>query len=54
MVELTLLPQPAWADSEKDLRDAEGGLLRDHRNSNLSNCAIANSFSGCICKLGYC
>ncbi|MBD2305336.1 TonB-dependent receptor [Chroococcidiopsis sp. FACHB-1243] len=44
MVELTLLPQPAWADSEKDLRDAEGGLLRDHRNSNLSNCAIANSF----------
>lgn len=40
-----LLSQPVWADSEKDLRDAEGETLsRDHRNPSLGNCAIANSF----------
>lgn len=41
---MVLFTQPAQADSEKDLHDAEGGSLRDHRNPNLSNCAIANSF----------
>lgn len=46
LVGLTLLPQPAWADSKKDLCDAEGGMLsRNHRQSpNPSNWAIANSF----------
>ncbi|PSM49074.1 hypothetical protein C7Y66_11085 [Chroococcidiopsis sp. CCALA 051] len=51
MLGLILLSQPAWADSEKENCDAEGGMLfdhatqtlRDHRNPNI-NWAIANSF----------
>ncbi len=40
VVGLMLISQPAWADSKKDNCDAEGGSLRDHRQSpNLTNWA---------------